>query len=230
MKVSKEKLKQMIKEELEAVMKEGELEEIKGAGGKALARAGDPAAVRSSIGDIANADEEEDDSYEADLYGPDMTKDEVIDEMLSSLGIDPQTKQGMDLAAQLKAAAEVRRTRDDERRDDIRYGGEGETHGDPLAIKTGKRFQPQFYKRDGKMTKSFADFAIDQAKSRLARSAREKGELEEVKAHDGAEEKGKHKGKTKANHDKKKMEEAQVEELSESFRRFTKLPKSVLKD
>jgi hypothetical protein len=86
---------------------------------------------------------------------------------------------------------------------------------------------------------------LEEIKGPAGLGLEESEELDEVKAHGGAEEKEEHKGETKAEkekhekgesaaeekaeHDKKKMEEAQVEELRESFRRFTKLPKNTLK-
>ena len=144
MKVSKEQLKALIKEELEAVMKEAEseleeakeaqeeLEEIKGAMGGNIANldremrrrtGGAPGTSgRSEIHNVAFApDESETDD---DYY---VFKNEIIDGMLNQLDIDPQSQEGMDLRVAIKAAAEKFSARSADRRRDV----------DPLATKTG---------------------------------------------------------------------------------------------
>lgn len=201
MKVSKEKLKQMIKEELEKVMKEGDLEEIKGPLGAKMAafdkstgntRSG--AGARGAIANVAAASDEEDDSYAADLYGPELSKDQEIDEMLEKMGVDPSSKEGMDLRVAIKAAAEKHAARYSDRRDDILAGGDGSMHGDRLAQRT-----PMSPDRVTKKGKRFKDDS-NRLKYQISKGL-------------GLEE-----------------SEQQMEELSESFRRFTKLPKDTLKD
>lgn len=229
------------------------LEEIKGEKGRALSKfkgswartlghqdttgAGD---VGSVIKNIRMANDERDEE-EDDIYGPTVTKDEIIDDLLVNLEIDPQSKLAIDLRNALKAAAKENSVRNAEKVADILRGGSGEMHGDLLAQR-----KPANITQKGKASKD----SIKGLKYLMSRAAGQGGlkeeELDEVKAHGGAEEKGEHKGETaaekakhekgesaakeKEEHDKKKMEEAQVEELRESFRRFTKLPKAVLKD
>lgn len=245
MKISKEKLKQMIKEELQKVMNETEqfptdydkdarkkhkdsledyarntsgdqyardeeeaakkraakekargkveeseeLEEIKGAMGARMASLGD---ADDAIARVGAADDEEDDSYEADLYGPELSKDQEIDDMLERMGVDPLSKEGMDLRVAIKAAAEKNAKRYSDRRDDRLVGGDGNMHGDRLA----QRKPVDRLTKKGKMFKTDADILKNKIRKGLG--------LEEG--------------------------EQQMEELSESFRRFTKLPKATLKD
>lgn len=158
MKVSKEKLKQMIKEELEKVMKEGEeLEEIKGAAGSALAGlkqgrnlTGIRSPVKSAVDDVAYGLDEPDPNQ--DWYDPDeapgQTKDEAINSILQKLGIDPSSKLGMQIASELRAAGEKVHQRAaaaagswaaDPLRNRERIQKAGEEFGDNELVKSGPR-------------------------------------------------------------------------------------------
>jgi hypothetical protein len=172
MKISKEKLKQMIKEELEAVMKETE---------------------------------------------------ENLEEATPINKGTAGTRRPPGLTTVVKGDREI-----------DRHTGEDKHHvlaGDMMrdAYKDAGRDYDRSKKRAGRGKDQHSGYKAADAKSgfdKLGESEEaqleESEEIDEVKAHGGAEEAGEP--------DKKKMEEAQVEELRESFRRFTKLPKAVLKD
>lgn len=178
---------------------EGGLEEIKGEKGRALSKfkgswartlghqdttgAGD---VRSVIKNIRMANDERDEE-EDDIYGPTVTKDEIIDDLLVNLEIDPQSKLAIDLRNALKAAAKENSVRNAEKVADILRGGTGEMHGDLLAQRKPANITQKAF-----------------AKKNLGIAENEEVQQEST--------------------------EQQMEELSESFRRFTKLPKAVLKD
>ena len=113
MKVSKEKLKQMIKEELEKVMKEGDLEEIKGPAAAKMADAG--VNFKSEIDNVRYGSDEPAEDYDLSDQIPPGSKDEFINGVLERLGIEPSSEEGQDIAAQLKAAAKVKAARSDRR-------------------------------------------------------------------------------------------------------------------
>lgn len=222
---------------------EENLEEIKGPAARALAGGG--VNIGSEIDNVRFGSDEPVEDYDLSDQIPAGSKDEFINGVLQRLGIDASSELGMDIAAQLKSAAEKQQARSKERGARVM----GNT-SDPLA-----RRQPVRMTKKGKPRKDDIQFRKYQIGTNLDRMQgtgddsfdyEPEEELEEAKAHGGAEEKGEHKGETaaekakhekgesaakeKAEHDKKKMEEAQVEELRESFRRFTKLPKATLKD
>ena len=199
MKTTRQHLQKLIKEELDAVMKEAEegLEEIKGAmganmadfdrsvvdGGLDIPGTGARQAIRNVAFSADNRDEPDDDYYaDDDQIGP-GTKDEEIDGMLERMGIDSTSQEGMDLRMAIKAAAEKFSARSADRRDGA----------DQLAAKS--NFPPEF-KKDGKLTKASTSFQKNLAKKSLGLGEAE--ELEEVK---------------------------EMEQISESFRRFTKILK-----
>jgi len=91
--------------------------------------------------------------------------------------------------------------------------------------------------RDGADREEFKQGVEDDAKKKGGRLG-ESEELEEVKAHEGSEEKEEHKGETKAEKAKHEEDESsaeekkehmkedkQMEQIRESFRRFTKIIK-----
>jgi hypothetical protein len=199
MKIAKQQLLKLIKEELETVMKEAEegLEEVKGAMGANMADfdrsvvdgdldipgTGARQAIRSVAFSADERDEPDDDYYaDDDQIGP-ATKDEEIDGMLRRMGIDSTSQEGMDLRTAIKAAAEKFSARSADRRRDV----------DPLAAKTKN---PPEFKKDGKLTKASTRFQKDLAKRSMGL-----GEAEELE------------------------EEKEMEQISESFRRFTKVLK-----
>jgi len=114
-----------------------ELEEIKGAMGRNLAKfgremarptGGDPSnSVRSAIRNVDlsadKRDEPDDDYYADDDQLGSATKDEEIDGMLSVMGVDPQSQEGMDLRVAIKAAAEKVRARSTKRYGQVAQGG-----------------------------------------------------------------------------------------------------------
>lgn len=180
MKVSKEQLKALIKEELEAVMKEAELEEAGKRGGKA-----------------------------------------------QLMGLGPDELAGKaERAKELKGVETTERAKEQGRapkapKKDRPFGGDNQMSKAGTAkgayLRTG-------YKK-----------ALEEGETELEEGQEE---LEEVKAHDGPEEKEEHKGETKAEkeeHEKKESaaeekkehmkEDKQMEQIAESFRRFTKILK-----
>jgi hypothetical protein len=114
-----------------------ELEEIKGPMGGQLAKfgremarptGGDPSnSVRSAIRNVDlsadKRDEPDDDYYADDDQLGSATKDEEIDGMLSVMGVDPQSQEGMDLRVAIKAAAEKVRARSAKRYGQVAQGG-----------------------------------------------------------------------------------------------------------
>jgi hypothetical protein len=114
-----------------------ELEEIKGPMGGNLAKfgremarptGGDPSnSVRSAIRNVDlsadKRDEPDDDYYADDDQLGSATKDEEIDGMLSVMGVDPQSQEGMDLRVAIKAAAEKVRARSAKRYGQVAQGG-----------------------------------------------------------------------------------------------------------
>jgi hypothetical protein len=177
MKISKDKLKKIIKEELEAVMKETELEEA-GKGPK-LSQLGSMSSPGQTVTDLAMADDSEPLAPEEDFFDSESEKmsssAEVIEVALEELGIDPSSPEGQKLAADLRAAAEVHKQRGDVKYKDM----------DKLAGR-----QPVGMTKSGTLRKS--DVA---------------SRKRDIKGNIG-------------------LEEAQeMEQISESFRRYTKILK-----
>lgn len=196
MKVSKEKLKQMIKEELE---------EIKGAAGSALAAmdkgrdlSKNISNVKMAVDDVAyGSDEPVVGDWEDDDHIPPASKEEVISSTLERLGIDPASKLGMDIADQLRSAAEKVLSRTAGRHSD----------GDRLASRERALAGDQPVKSGPR--KGMRSISTNKALKRDIKTGLGLEESEEVQ---------------------QESTEQQMEELSESFRRFTKLPKATLKD
>jgi hypothetical protein len=225
MKVSKEKLKQMIKEELEKVMKEGDLEEIKGPAARALAGGG--VNIGSAVDDVRFGSDEPMD-YDLSDQIPPGSKDEFINGVLQRLGIDASSELGMDIAAQLRSAAEKQQARSKERGARL-MGNTSDALARRQPVRVTKKGKP--HKDDIKLRKYQIGTNLDRMQGTGDDSFdyEPEEELEEAKAHGGAREKGE-KGESAAKEKAEHMEEAQMEELRESFRRFTKLPKDTLKD
>jgi hypothetical protein len=196
-----------------------ELEEIKGPAARALAGGG--VNIGSEIDNVRFGSDEPAEDYDLSDQIPPGSKDEFINGVLERLGIDPSSELGMDIAAQLRSAAEKQQARAKERGARV-MGNTSDALARRQPVRVTKKGKP--HKDDIKLRKYQIGTNLDRMQGTGDDSFdyEPEEELEEAKAHGGARE--------KAEHDKKKMEEAQVEELRESFRRFTKLPKDTLKD
>jgi hypothetical protein len=215
MKVSKEQLKVVIKEELDAIMKEVD----KGPDIKQLGSL--PDGGYRTIRDIAAANEPSnikrgyDDRGDYYEFYKDASPQDLIRAAVKNAGLDPNSKDGMQMVHDLEAAVDLHVKRIADRR----------TNKDDLAsrqpIKMTRKGTPN--KQDMRDRKRDIEYKLG---------------LEEVKAHEGPEEKEEHKGETKAEkeeHEKKESaaeekkehmkEDKQMEQIAESFRRFTKILK-----
>lgn len=306
MKISKEKLKRIIKEELDKVMKEGGLEEIKGPAGAAISKfsgnwartlghqatTGTGDDVGEVIKQIRRANDERD-QEEDDIYGPTITKDEVITDLLTNINVDPQSELGLEIRKALKAAAEVNAARkaehdkkymeeakmtDDEEKkaaanlahDKAKKGMMKQDLADKEKAAKGQSTNPVASKErpiGGKPQLSGKGNAYNNPVKSAAATAKARGlaeetelaeseELEEVKGKEAKkdpepsddptyakeveaafkkdlEDQDRKNALRSMKKQTKRVEESvdqQMEQLSESFRRFTKLPKAVLKD